>query len=180
MLVFFFKIHKNPRHCNGVGLIKVDKNIEIKIPQNIENRQNLRILENGHVSCGKNSTPGDLLINIRIKQNKKYEKCGLNIIHSEEISEFQAKNGCELLIKTLQNENINIKIPKNTKNDDHIILKNKVFFFNRLLKKGLSFNKNIGDFIIKIIVQDQSSRNFKLSNIFKNFRTKIKTIFQIN
>ena len=75
------KIIKNPcKNCNGKGRIRINKKLEVNIPSGIDDGQN--IILRGQGSAGLNGGPsGNLIIEIRVREDKIFRREGNNIFH---------------------------------------------------------------------------------------------------
>ena len=73
------KIIKEPcKNCNGKAFIKVNKKLEVNIPQGIDSMQ--RIVLRGQGSAGRNGgSAGDLIIEVRVREHKFFTRRGNNI-----------------------------------------------------------------------------------------------------
>ena len=100
-----------------------------------------------------NGKPGDLIVNLIIKEDPHYRVNDLDVTGKIEISPAQAVLGDEISLKVFR-KTINIKIPPGAQNGQRIELKNK----------GITYKKEIGDFrgIIRIKIPTIISDKEKL------------------
>jgi len=119
------KIIKSPcKNCNGKGRIKINKKLEVNIPAGIDNRQN--IVLRGQGSAGINGGPsGDLIIEVRVKEDKIFERNGSNIYCEVPISFVEAALGAEIDVPVLGGGSEKYKIPEGTQSGTEFTLRGK-------------------------------------------------------
>ena len=104
-------VNKCP-YCGGEGRINKTKKIKVSIPAGVEDGQYIRMHGQGNV--GKNNGPrGDILVMIREKEHKIFERREQDIICEYPITFSQAALGAEILVTTLTGK-IKMKIPAGT------------------------------------------------------------------
>ncbi len=98
--------------CNGAGKIKKQKTLEVKIPAGINEGQ--RIALRGHGEPGmQGGPPGDLYVEIRIKQHDIFERDGDDLHCTVPVSIITASLGGSVTIPTLGGE-AEIDLPEGT------------------------------------------------------------------
>ena len=119
------KIIKTPcKNCNGKGFIKVNKKLEVSIPAGIGDMQ--RIILRGQGSAGRNGGGnGDLIIEVRVKEDKFFAREGNNIYCEIPISFSEAALGAEIDIPVLGGKTEKYKIPEGTQTGTSFTLKGK-------------------------------------------------------
>ena len=159
------KIIKSPcKNCNGKGRIRINKKLEVNIPSGIDDRQN--IILRGQGSAGLNGGPnGDLIIEIRVKEDKIFEREGNNIYCEIPISFVEATLGAEIDIPVLGGETEKFKIPEGTQSGSDFTLKNK----------GIPDinTKRRGDLIFKVSVETPKNLNSKQKELLRAFAESI-------
>ena len=92
------------------------KMINIHIPAGIEHGQQIR-----YDGMGDNSIsdirPGDLIVNVLIRQHPYFKREGVNIIYDQEISVWDALLGTSIDIKTIEGRTLNINVPAGTQSE---------------------------------------------------------------
>ena len=78
----------------------------------------------GHCSDVFSSQPGDLLLNIKVKEHSIFKLNEKNILSEIPITFAQAALGDNVTIDTVSGK-LNIEIPKGTQSGDKIVLKHK-------------------------------------------------------
>ena len=159
------KIIKSPcKNCNGKGRIRINKKLEVNIPSGIDDRQN--IILRGQGSAGLNGGPnGDLIIEIRVKEDKIFERECNNIYCEIPISFVEATLGAEIDIPVLGGETEKFKIPEGTQSGSDFTLKNK----------GIPDinTKRRGDLIFKVAVETPKNLNSKQKELLRAFAESI-------
>lgn len=89
------------------------KVISIQIPPGIENGQQIRYEGMGDDSI-QNLRPGDLLVNVHVKDHALFRREGTSIILEKEIDVWDALLGTMLEIQTLDQKTLSITIPRGT------------------------------------------------------------------
>ena len=139
------KIIKEPcQECRGKGKIRKSVQIDIKIPEGIDNEQVLTVREQGEL--GENGAPrGDVKLVIRVKRHSIFKREGANVTCEIPITYTQAVLGAEIEIPMVTGEKEKYRIPEGTATGTKFSIRNKGF-------------KNIGngwrgDFIFTVVVQ---------------------------
>lgn len=95
--------------CGGVGKVKVNKDIEIKIPAGIDNGNQLRVAGKGE--AGSNGGPnGDIYIEFRVKSHPLFVRGDNDIYLDLPITVTEAVLGCKKDIPTLYGK-VKLTIP---------------------------------------------------------------------
>jgi molecular chaperone DnaJ len=109
--------------CMGVGKIKKNKTLEVKIPAGIDD--NMRIRSTGNGEPGTNGgPPGDLYIEVRLKKHDIFERDGDDLHCSVPISFTTAALGGEIDVPTLAGKAA-IDIPDGTQAGKQFRLRGK-------------------------------------------------------
>ena len=155
------QIIKSPcKNCNGKGRVKINKKLEVNIPSGIDDRQN--IILRGQGSSGLNGGPsGDLIIEVRVKEHKIFEREGNNIYCEVPISFTEATLGAEIDIPVLGGTTEKYKIPDGTQSATEFTLKGKGIPDINTKKKG--------DLIIKVAVETPRNLNNKQKELLLAF-----------
>ena len=155
------KIIKTPcKNCNGKGRIRINKKLEVNIPSGIDDRQN--IVLRGQGSAGLNGGPnGDLIIEIRVREDKIFKREGNNIYCEVPISFAEATLGAEIDIPILGGGTEKFKIPDGTQSGTNFTIKNK----------GIPDinSKRKGDMTITVAVETPKNLNSKQKELLMAF-----------
>ena len=159
------KIIKNPcKNCNGKGFVKINKKLEVKIPAGIDSMQ--RIILRGQGSAGRNGgSPGDLIIEVRVREDKIFHRDGSNIYCEIPISFSDAALGAEIDIPVLGGGTEKYQIPEGTQTGTSFTLKGK----------GIpSVNtKRKGDLIVTVTVETPKNLTAEQKKLLGEFSASL-------
>ena len=109
--------------CHGQGKVKHQKTLEVKIPAGIDSGMRIRSTGNGEPGTN-GGPPGDLYIEIRIKQHEIFERDGDDLHCAVPVSFTTAALGGEIQVPTLQGEAA-IDLPEGTQTGKQFRLRGK-------------------------------------------------------
>lgn len=148
-----------------VSIPEKNKMINIHIPQGIEHGQQIRYEGMGDDSI-QNLRPGDLLVNVMIREHKLFRREGTSLLIDKEISVWDALLGTSLEIKTLDNKTLSINIPAGTQPETMLSCKGEGLpnmrtkvRGNLLIKIKLTVPKNLSSTQIEMIKQIKTGNN---------------------
>ncbi len=107
--------------CNGKGVMRVTRNIDVKIPAGVDNDSRLRIKGEGEIGSAGH---GDLYLYILVKQHPTFQREGKDLHMSLAVSFVKAALGSEVAVPTLSG-NVTMKIPPGTQSGRVFRLKGK-------------------------------------------------------
>ncbi|MCD5397276.1 MAG: molecular chaperone DnaJ [Candidatus Pacebacteria bacterium] len=99
--------------CRGEGRVKEKEKINIIIPAGIDTNQVLKITGKGEAGR-RGGGPGDLYVRIFIKKHPYFERRGDDLYTQVPISFSQAALGGEIVIMSLDEKKVSLKIPAGT------------------------------------------------------------------
>ncbi|MBN1984150.1 MAG: molecular chaperone DnaJ [Chitinivibrionales bacterium] len=165
-------IVKDPCHaCEGSGRVSAETMVSVDIPAGVAEGNYLTVPEKGDV--GPNGGPaGDMLVFIQEEKHEIFERHGIDIFCSLEITFAEAALGVEKIIPTLDGK-VSLKIPAGTQSE-------KIF---RLREKGLPAlqSSQRGDLLAKVHVATPQKISREMREIFEKlaeFEKKPKNIFE--
>ncbi len=107
--------------CQGKGIVRVTRNIQVDIPAGVDNESTLRLRGEGELgSAGR----GDLYVSIRILPHAKFQRNGLDVHLQLPVSFVKAALGGEVMVPTLSGD-VDMKIPQGTQSGKTFRLKGK-------------------------------------------------------
>lgn len=138
------------------------KMINISVPPGIEHGQQIKYQGMGDNSI-TNSRPGDLIVNVLIKNNTEFLRDGTTLTLERKITAWDAILGTSVEIKTLDRKTLNINIPAGTQPDTML----------RITGEGLPNMRNRvrGNLLLKIkvdIPRNLNQKNISLVEKLKN------------
>lgn len=108
-------------HCGGSGHIRKNKNIEIEIPEGVEDGMTIKYSNKGHEGRF-GGMPGDLFVNIHVKEHEYFKREGRDIILEVPITFIDAILGTTIEVPTIKGKE-QIKIKPGLQPSDEIVLK---------------------------------------------------------
>jgi molecular chaperone DnaJ len=109
--------------CHGEGRIKRNKVLEVNIPAGIDEGQRIRLAGKGEPGLN-GGPPGDLYVEIRIKQHDVFQRDGDDLHCEVPVSVATAALGGEIEVATLADK-VSITIPEGTQNGKTFRLRGK-------------------------------------------------------
>eukprot|EP00479_Gromia_sphaerica_P008432 TRINITY_DN31_c1_g1_i2.p1 TRINITY_DN31_c1_g1~~TRINITY_DN31_c1_g1_i2.p1 ORF type:complete len:441 (-),score=138.51 TRINITY_DN31_c1_g1_i2:242-1522(-) len=93
--------------CHGQKVVKEKKTLEVYIDKGMQHNQ--RIVFSGEADEAPNTTPGDVLVYLQLKEHPVFIRKGENLIMKKTISLVEALCGTEFMIKHLDDRMIKVK-----------------------------------------------------------------------
>lgn len=153
--------------CLGKGVRTKREDILLSIPAGVEDGQRLRVAGKGDAVPGSGSTQsGDLYVYIRIKPHEIFERHGADLWCVIPISPIQLMGGDDVIITTLDNVRVKLKIEAGTQNDENL----------RLREKGLTTMNSIrkGDLYVKLRVSIPKRLSVKAKELLQALEKELK------
>jgi len=144
--------------CDGTGLTREKKKIDIKIPPGISDDMRLRVEGEGD-AAPKGGVSGDLYVFIHVLPHKHFIRKGNDIFLEYPITVSQAALGTHIEVPTLLGK-AKLKVPSGTQPET-------IF---RMKGKGISSlrGESKGDQLVKVIVKIPKSVNRKEKKLFED------------
>ncbi len=146
---------KKCANCSGLGVLKKNEEISLKIPAGIENGEMVRMSGQGEAIAS--GVPGDLYIKVHVERDKNWQRDGWNLQTEIKIKLSEALLGGERSLSTLEGD-IKLKIPAGTNNGDWLRLKGK-----GVPERG----GRRGDLLVKVKVQLPASLSRKAKKLIE-------------
>lgn len=109
--------------CYGSGYKNIRKQVKVKIPAGIDDRNSIRV--SGEGEPGKNGGPrGDLLVDVRVVPSNEFRREGMDVYTTVNISFAQAALGGDVRVKTVDGD-VKFPIKAGTQTGTRIRLKGK-------------------------------------------------------
>ena len=141
--------------CRGAGVLRKEKEIELNIPAGINNSEMLKMSGAGEdIQSGQS---GDLYIKVKVKPHATYKRDGLNLTMDLPIKLSDALLGMVYNLKTLEGNNIEVKIPEGINHNELL----------RVRGKGVPSSRGRGDIILRIQVKMPSKLSHKSKEIIE-------------
>ncbi|MDQ6693010.1 MAG: molecular chaperone DnaJ [Chloroflexota bacterium] len=108
--------------CKGEGRIKETRKLAVKVPAGIDDGSQIRLAGEGEAGP-RGSAPGDLYIEVNIKQHKLFRREGSTIILDLGLNMAQAALGADIQVPTVDGEETLLKVPNGTQNGKEFRIK---------------------------------------------------------
>ena len=116
-------IHQPCPDCHGAGQVRRQRKIKVKIPAGIDDGQTISM--RGQGNGGLNGGPaGDLLINVSVISDPRFERDGYDLYTEQPVSFTQAALGAELQIETIDGK-VKYNLPAGTQTGTTFRLRGK-------------------------------------------------------
>jgi len=145
--------------CRGEGRMRDNKTISVKVPPGVDDGDRVRLAGEGEAGIN-GGPPGDLYVQIRVKEHPIFTRDGSDLYCEVPISYATAVLGGELEVPTLEGR-VNLKVPAETQSG-------KLF---RLRGKGVRTVRSAarGDLICKVMVETPVNLNRKQKELLSQF-----------
>jgi molecular chaperone DnaJ len=145
-------------NCKGFGVLRKQKDIELNIPSGINNGEMLKMQGAGEDIQGGPS--GDLYIKVRVISHSIYKRDGLNLTMDLSIKLTDALLGMTYNLKTLEGQNMEIKIPEGINHNEQL----------RVRGKGVPSSRGRGDIILRIQIKMPSKLSRKEKELIEELK----------
>ena len=147
--------------CHGVGFIKKNKTLAVKIPEGVDTGDRIRL--SGEGDAGKHGN-GDLYIQVDVQRHKIFERDGKHLYCEVPINYADAALGGDIEVPTLDGK-VKIKIPEGTQS-------HKLFRLNGKGIKPLRGGSK-GDILVRVLVEIPVKLNKEQAILLKKFKESI-------
>lgn len=106
------------RRCRGDGVVQDESSLQVEIPAGIEDGQTLR-MEGEGAPGERGGPPGDLLIDVAIRDHDDFERDGDDLHYRKPISFPQAVFGDTVMIPTFEGD-VEVEVPTGTQSGETI------------------------------------------------------------
>ncbi|MCC2639481.1 MAG: dnaJ, partial [Moraxellaceae bacterium] len=146
--------------CHGQGRVEKTKTLEVKIPAGVDTGDRIRL--SGEGEAGPNGgAPGDLYVQVAVRQHKIFERDGADLYCEVPISFADAALGGELEVPTLEGR-VKLKIPEGTQTG-------KLF---RLRGKGVAPVRGggPGDLLCRVVLETPVNLSKRQKELLREFQ----------
>ncbi len=146
--------------CHGSGVMRRQKKIEVKIPAGVDNGATMRLTGKGAAPKG-GGTKGDLYLQIRVKQDRRFERDGSTVHGEATISMAEAALGTEIPVETVDGP-VTLKIPSGTQSGKSFKLSGRGV---PILRSG-----SRGDHIVHVTVETPTKLSARQRELLEEFQ----------
>lgn len=145
--------------CHGSGKVQQTKTLSVKIPPGVDTGDRIRLAGEGEAG-EQGGPPGDLYVEVAVKQHPIFERDGSDLYCEVPISFVMAALGGELEVPTLTGK-VSLKVPKETQSG-------KLF---RMRGKGVKPVRGgaVGDLLCRIQVETPVKLTSRQKDILRQF-----------
>jgi molecular chaperone DnaJ len=119
------KIVQNPcKTCRGEGRAVREKTVDLKIPAGVDAGDKLRVSGEGDAG-GKGAPPGDLYVVLSVKDHEVFERRDHHLYCHIPVSFPQAALGSEIMVPTLDGDEVSVKVPSGTQSGSTFRIKGR-------------------------------------------------------
>jgi len=150
--------------CHGQGRVKEQKTLSVKVPAGVDSGDRIRLANEGE--AGENGgPPGDLYVQIQVKDHPIFKRDDANLYCEVPISFITAALGGELEVPTLDGRVV-LKVPAETQTG-------KLF---RMRGKGVKPVRGgaLGDLLCRVVVETSVKLNSKQKELFRQLDDSLK------
>jgi molecular chaperone DnaJ len=117
-------IEQKDSNCNGTGIVNETRTITARIPAGIKSNSKLRLKGKGEPG-GRGGEPGDLIVNVVVKEDEIFVRDGDNVRISVPIRYDEAVFGAQIAIPVPTGTTVTLKVPAHTQNGRTFRVKNE-------------------------------------------------------
>lgn len=168
--------------CGGMGQQRVNKTLEIEIPEGVEDGMTIKYTDKGNEGRF-GGYPGNLFINIRVKEHEYFKRNGRDVIVEVPLTFIDAILGTTIEVPTLRGKE-KIKIKPGLQPSDEIILKGLGIkdvkgygIGNQIVKFNILIPQKLTDRQIKLLEEFKKEINDNTFKEDKNLWDKMKNFF---
>ena len=133
------KVPKEPcAKCSGKGVARREEEIQLAIPEGIDNGEMIRMPQQGEAVKG--GIPGDLYVKVHVKPHAVFRKEGNNLVMSMPLKLTDALLGQTATIETIDGKSLEVKVPPLSAVEETL----------RIRGKGVPHGSSRGDLLIHV------------------------------
>lgn len=111
--------------CAGEGRVRAHRQVTVNIPAGISSGQQIRVTGGGHAGA-RGGRPGDLYVEVRVADDERFWRDGLDIVCRLEIPVTDAMVGTTATVPTVHGEET-VELHAGTQSGEQIVLRGKGF-----------------------------------------------------
>lgn len=151
-------VEKPCTKCGGNGLLKKVQKINVTVPAGVDDGRRIRVPEQGD-SGQHGGPPGDLYVIVRVKPHQYFERDGYDVYCVIPIGITQATLGAEIMVPTLDDKRVKVKVPAGTQNSKMLRLRNEGIPHSQSNRRG--------DMYLRILVTIPHKLSSRAKNLLK-------------
>ncbi len=150
--------------CHGAGRVEETKTLSVKVPPGVDTGDRIRLSGEGEAGPD-GGPPGDLYVQVAVRQHEIFEREGKNLYCEVPISFVDASLGGEIEVPTLDGR-VKLKVPAETQTG-------KLF---RLRGKGVAPVRGgaAGDLLCRVVLETPVNLSSKQKELLREFKDSMK------
>lgn len=146
--------------CSGEGRHRGEQTLTVDVPQGVDNGTRLRLTGKG-VAGQRNAPAGDVYVEIRVKDDPRYQRVGDDLHHRITVGFTEAVFGTELDIPLLDGDTETLEVPPGTQPET----------VYRLAKKGVPKlqRRGNGDMLVHIEVAVPTELDTEQEDLLRSY-----------
>jgi molecular chaperone DnaJ len=153
------RIHEPCRACAGVGTLRSEQTVDVRIPAGADDGSELRVRGKGGVGLA-GGPPGDLIIRTEVEPHPHFTRDGLDLTLTLPITIHEAYSGATLSVPTPTGP-VQTKIPPRSQSGNKL----------RLRGKGVTRGSSVGDLYLALSVRVPEAANDALERALRETET---------
>lgn len=125
--------------CGGSGERRTRRTVNVTVPAGVETGSRIRLSGQGQRGPG-GGPPGDLLIRVRVEEDRFFERDGMNVRCEVPLNVAQALLGSTLRVRTVDGKKVKLRIPPGTRSGTTF----------RIPDQGVEQDGRRGDQLVKV------------------------------
>jgi molecular chaperone DnaJ len=144
--------------CNGQGQQRRQRQIQITVPAGVDDGSKIRLSGQGERGPG-GGPAGDVIIAVRVKQDRFFSREGLDVHCTVPINIAQATLGSRIRVRTLDGKRVVLTIPPGTQPGTRF----------RIRGQGVEKNGRRGDQFVRVQVRVPEQVDAKTADLMRDF-----------
>lgn len=107
-----------------MGRVKERKNVDVQIPEGVEDGMRVKIPGSGDAPLSANGPPGDLYVRVSVKPSTVFRRQGTTLYHDAKVPLHTALLGGRVRIPTLEGD-VEVRVREGTQNGEEAVLKGR-------------------------------------------------------
>ena len=133
---------RRPGANSGTGEVRTKRRISVTVPSGVESGSRLRVSGQGERGPGGGPS-GDLIIKFRVKDDRFFERDGMNLVCEVPINVAQAMLGSRIRVRTIDKKKVVLRIPAGTQSGTTF----------RIRGHGVEKEGSRGDQLVRVVVE---------------------------
>lgn len=148
------------RKCDGVGRVRVERMLSVKVPPGLEDGTRIRLAGEGDAGA-RGGPRGDLYIFVSIRPHDIFERDGADLYCRAPVPMTTAALGGEIEIPTIEGGRVRVRVPEGSQTGRKVRLRSKGMTRLRAAAQG--------DMYVELFVETPTRLNAKQRELLETF-----------